>query len=82
MADFTFRSEKIQERITRIYAFSTELMYLVEGNDRAALLDTGSGIGFVRPYVETLTSKPISVFLTHGHVDHAIPMNSAETACV
>ncbi len=72
MADFTFRSEKIQERITRIYAFSTELMYLVEGNDRAALLDTGSGIGFVRPYVETLTSKPISVFLTHGHVDHAM----------
>lgn len=67
-----FRTEKVSERITRIYAFSSELMYLVEGSERAALLDTGSGIGFVRPLIESLTDKPLVVLLTHGHVDHAM----------
>jgi hypothetical protein len=62
-----FKTEKVSERITRIYAFSSELMYLVEGDDRAALLDSGSGIGFVRPLVEQLTQKPVIVLLTHGH---------------
>lgn len=67
-----FRAERVTEHITRIYAFSSELMYLVEGEERAALLDTGSGIGFVRPLIESLTSKPVTVLLTHGHVDHAM----------
>jgi glyoxylase-like metal-dependent hydrolase (beta-lactamase superfamily II) len=67
-----FRTEKVSDRITRIYAFSSELMYLVEGDERAALLDSGSGIGFVRPLVEKLTDKPVVVLLTHGHVDHAM----------
>ena len=34
-----FKTEKVTERITRIYAFSTELMYLVEGTERAALIE-------------------------------------------
>ena len=67
-----FRTERVSDRITRICAFSSELMYLVEGEERAALLDTGSGIGFVRPLIETLTDKPLIVLLTHGHVDHAM----------
>lgn len=72
MAVFHWKSEKVTPRITRIFAFSSELMYLVEGSERAALLDTGSGIGFVRPYVESLTDLPVTVLLTHGHVDHAM----------
>ena len=67
-----FQTERVSDRITRIYAFASELMYLVEGDERAALLDTGSGVGFVRPVVEQLTGKPIVVLLTHGHVDHAM----------
>lgn len=72
MKELVFRYEKVTEKITRIFAFSSELMYLVEGEHSAALLDTGSGIGFVRPLVEQLTDKPIVVLLTHGHVDHAM----------
>ena len=67
-----FKAEKVSDRITRIYALSSELMYLVEGSEKAALLDSGSGIGFVRPFVEQLTDKPVIVLLTHGHVDHAM----------
>lgn len=72
MPDLRFRSEKVTDHITRIFAFSSELMYLVEGSDAAALLDSGSGIGFVRPLIEQLTDKPVTVLLTHGHVDHAM----------
>lgn len=71
MAVPAFRTEKVNDRITRIFAPGAELMYLVEGDERAALLDTGSGIGFFRPLVEQLTEKPVLVLITHGHVDHA-----------
>jgi len=45
-------------------------MWLVEGKDRAVLLDTGLGISRVRPVVEELTSLPVSVINTHYHFDH------------
>ena len=70
--ELTFKTEKISERVTRIFAFNTELMYLVEGKERAALLDTGSGFGSLRQCVDALTDKPVTVLLTHGHTDHAL----------
>lgn len=67
-----FKSEKISENTTRIFGPTGELMYLVEGSDRAALIDTGTGVGNLKTYVESLTNKPCFVLLTHGHVDHAM----------
>ena len=68
----TFQWEKITEHLTRIHGITGELMYLAEGTQKAALVDTGSGIGSLRALVETLTDKPCIVLLTHGHVDHAM----------
>ena len=68
----TFRTEKVTDRITRIFCFLTELCYLVEGEHAAALIDTGSGFGDLRGCVRGLTDKPVTVLLTHGHVDHAM----------
>ena len=45
-------------------------MWLVEGRERAVLLDTGLGIARVRPVVEELTRLPVSVVNTHYHFDH------------
>lgn len=67
-----FRTEKLTDRVTRIYGFCGELMYLVEGSRKAALLDTGTGIKSLKACVEKLTDKPVMVLLTHGHVDHAM----------
>ena len=75
----TFRTEKVSERITRIFGICGELWYLVEGDDRAALLDSGSGIGRMKPLIGSLTDKPLIVLLTHGHVDHA--MGATEFDC-
>lgn len=90
--ELIFKTEKISERVTRIFAFNTELMYLVEGEERAALLDTGSGFGSLRKCVRELTDKPLTVLLTHGHTDHALgaaefeevwmsPLDEAAYAC-
>ncbi|MCD7955352.1 MAG: MBL fold metallo-hydrolase [Lachnospiraceae bacterium] len=66
-----FTSEKVSDSTTRIRGIVNEQMYLVEGKERAALLDTGSGVGDLKAFVETLTDRSVTVLLTHGHVDHA-----------
>ncbi len=45
-------------------------MYLLAGRERACVIDTGIGVRALRPLLETLTDKPISVLNTHGHLDH------------
>lgn len=67
-----FRSQKISDRITRIYAPGGEQMYLVTGTEKAVLVDTGAGVGDLRAYVQTLTKLPLTVLLTHNHIDHAM----------
>lgn len=45
--------------------------YLLEGDDRALLLDTGYGSGTLRKFAEGLTSKPLICANTHFHPDHS-----------
>ena len=45
-------------------------MYLVIGQERAALVDSGLGIGDVRTEIRKITSLPCTVFNTHYHWDH------------
>jgi glyoxylase-like metal-dependent hydrolase (beta-lactamase superfamily II) len=44
--------------------------WLVEGTERAALIDTGCGFVPIRPVVESLTDRPVLVVNTHNHFDH------------
>jgi len=45
-------------------------MYLVEGKDKAMLVDTGFGTGNLKETVESLTKKPVFVVITHSDGDH------------
>ena len=47
-----------------------ESLYLVEGNDRAVLIDAGTRIADLDKIVATITKKPISLVATHVHPDH------------
>lgn len=68
----TFQKEQVTPHISRIRSTPDVCMYLVEGSRRAALIDTGDGVGDLRGYVEgLLQGKPYDVIITHGHVDHA-----------
>jgi len=66
-----YSAERISDQLTVIRSLTGELLYLVEGEDQAALIDTGAGVGHLKNLVDTLTDKPLIVLLTHGHVDHA-----------
>lgn len=45
-------------------------MYLLIGQEKALLIDTGYGEGNLREFVEQITKKPVIVLNTHGHFDH------------
>ena len=47
-----------------------ESLYLVEGDDRAVLIDAGTNIPKLEKIVAGITSKPVTLMLTHGHGDH------------
>lgn len=49
----------------------TQFLYLLEGEEKALLVDTGYAVGGLREFVEKLTDKPIEVVNTHFHPDHA-----------
>jgi len=51
--------------------YGRTIVYLVEGSERALLLDTGFGMGDLRAYVEALTDKPLIVLNSHVHPDHS-----------
>lgn len=44
--------------------------YLLVGESRALIIDTGNGVGNLAGLVKKLTDKPIIVVNTHGHLDH------------
>jgi glyoxylase-like metal-dependent hydrolase (beta-lactamase superfamily II) len=50
--------------------FEEVISYLVIGEEKAALVDTGNGIGDIHGLIEELTDLPIIVVNTHAHADH------------
>lgn len=66
-----FKHQTITEHVKRILLPGDVFAYLVDGEENAVLIDTGCGLGDLKTYVESLTDKPITVLLTHGHLDHA-----------
>ncbi len=60
------RTWLIEEKVAHYSVYC----YLIEGNDKAMVLDTGLGLCDLRPTLEKLTNKPMEVVLTHGHIDH------------
>ena len=47
-----------------------ESLYLLEGNDRAILIDAGTRIANLDKIVTSITSKPVTLVATHVHPDH------------
>ena len=50
--------------------FEEPISSLLLGEERAALIDTGCGIGDLRRVVNELTELPVLVVNTHTHIDH------------
>jgi glyoxylase-like metal-dependent hydrolase (beta-lactamase superfamily II) len=62
---------EIAKNTYAINEFGLSTMYLLVGEDKALLVDTGCGICNLKEEVAKITEKPYDVVLTHGHIDHA-----------
>ena len=59
-------------RTYQISEYGMDSLFWIEGDDKAILLDTGTGTFDVPGFVKAnFGDKPYDVVLTHGHVDHA-----------
>lgn len=67
---------KVYEIATNLFIFFEPRHYektlanLVIGQEKAALIDTGCGIGNLHRAVEDVTDKPVTIINNHTHTDH------------
>lgn len=61
---------EFKPRTWEIDEFDCASVYVLEGSERALVIDAGIGIGDLRGAIEQLTDKPLTLVLTHGHGDH------------
>jgi glyoxylase-like metal-dependent hydrolase (beta-lactamase superfamily II) len=66
-----FTVKEIAPGTTAIGGLGNELCYLLEGTERALLIDALTGAGNLRAFCRELTDLPITLVNTHGHLDHA-----------
>jgi len=56
--------------------------YLIEGTDRALLVDAGGGVGDLRGMVNELVDVPVTLLLSHSHWDHIGAAHQFDDVCI
>jgi len=56
--------------IAEPFQWQEVISYLIVGESRALLFDSGNGVGDIRAVVEKLTTLPVTVLASHSHFDH------------
>jgi hydroxyacylglutathione hydrolase len=62
---------KLEDNMWLIETSDNCTMYLVEGSQKALLVDTGTKVEKLDTVVRFITKKPLIVVITHAHGDHA-----------
>ena len=65
-----FINIKINDHIYQIKDRMGVLMTLIIGKEQAMLIDTGYGIYNIYDHIRSITSLPLIVVNSHGHMDH------------
>jgi Zn-dependent hydrolases, including glyoxylases len=68
--DVVFRQIDDHTWIGTAHVMANESLYLLEGNDRALLIDAGTRIADLDKVVASITNKPVMLAATHAHPDH------------
>ena len=67
-----YRARKINENTYVVDMGGVCYPYLLLGEEKALVIDTGMGQGNLREFFETITDLPMIVTNTHGHSDHTL----------
>ncbi|MDR3084704.1 MAG: MBL fold metallo-hydrolase [Christensenellaceae bacterium] len=70
MRTTNYRVQEIAPGSYAILEFGLDIMYLIVGTKRALVIDTGTGAGNFKGFIESKTALPYDVTATHGHGDH------------
>lgn len=66
-----FKVTLIEENTYRIFELGGNYLTLLIGNNKAMLIDTGLGYyPYLKKIIEEITSLPLIVINSHGHLDH------------
>ena len=65
-----FKAERKNDHVLQITGLAGERAYLIEGKEKALLIDGLTGVGSLRAFVRELTELPVTMAATHGHLDH------------
>ncbi|MBN2012430.1 MBL fold metallo-hydrolase [candidate division KSB1 bacterium] len=65
-----FVVKQVADEVWRIDDHGGANTYLVVGDDKALLIDTGNGVADLVSEVKSITNLPVIVVNTHGHPDH------------
>ena len=61
---------KLEDHVWVVETTDKTTMYIVEGTDKAMLIDTGTKCEKLDEVVRKITQKPLYVVITHAHGDH------------
>ena len=62
---------KLEDKVWVIETTDKTTMYLIEGDKKALLIDTGTKCEKLDEVIRKITQKPLEVVITHAHGDHA-----------
>jgi len=62
---------KLEDKVWVIETTDKTTMYLIEGTEKALLIDTGTKCEKLDEVIRKITQKPLDVVITHAHGDHA-----------
>ncbi|NMD38270.1 MAG: MBL fold metallo-hydrolase, partial [Christensenellaceae bacterium] len=66
-----FRITQIGDGAYSILDAGDSSFYVIEGTDKSVVIDTGISPGKkILPTIRSLTKKPLSLVVTHAHIDH------------
>lgn len=66
---------KLSDKLWVVETTDKTTMYIIEGNDKAMLIDTGTKCEKLNEVVRHITQKPLIIVITHIHGDHSGNMN-------
>lgn len=62
---------QLEQHVWVVETTDMTTMYIIEGKDKALLIDTGTKCDSLDKVIRRITPKPLIVILTHAHRDHA-----------